>query len=85
MRGLGLRRGVKIVLVTLGLTVAAILLAVLEDKCETYDLWSFFLDSLPWSEKSPFDDVNPVQHEGIIVVPTMYPEEVSWIADELPE
>ncbi|KAK5051886.1 hypothetical protein LTR84_002689 [Exophiala bonariae] len=86
MRGFGLRRGVKIVIVTLGLTVVAILLAVLEDKCETYDPWSFFLDSLPWSEKSPFDDVvNPVQHQGIIVVPTLHPDEVSWIADELPE
>ena len=81
----GLRRGVKIVILTLGLTLAAILLAVLEDKCATYDPWSFFLDSLPWSENSPFDEINPVRHEGIIVVPTLHPDDVSWIADELPE
>lgn len=80
----GLRRSVKLVIASLGLTLVVILLAILEDKCDTYDPISFILVSMPWSaQTSDYDQ--PAEHEGIIVVPAMDRDNVSWITDELPE
>lgn len=81
----GLRRSFRIVVFTVALTTAAILLTVLEDKCDTYDPVSYIMDSLPWLGTDPLDDINLTKNQGIIVVPTMHPDDVSWIADELPE
>jgi hypothetical protein len=80
----GLRRSVKIGIALLALTLSAILLAILEDKCDTYDPISFILVSMSLSAQS-FDYDKPTQDAGIIVVPAMNRDNVSWITEELPE
>lgn len=81
-----LRKSVKIAIASLCLTLALILLAILEDKCDTYDPITFILVSMPWSAQS-FDYDQPPQHAdaGIIVVHAMDRDDVSWITEELPE
>ncbi len=79
----------RLLVVFLLLLTAAFLLAVLEDKCETYRPFSFIAASIPWfktgreARRSVLVDAE-VQ-DKIIVVPALEEENVSWVLEDLPE
>jgi len=70
------------------LVTTAVLLLVLEDKCETYDPLAYIEASIPWSKSAHYSEPAPYnvgQHDKIIVVAALEEQDVSWIPDDLPE
>lgn len=72
----------------LGLVILGL---VLEDKTETYHPLSYLSVAIPWlrcddSQRTPVVASGNVQPgDKIVVVPSLEEEDVSWVADELPE
>jgi hypothetical protein len=77
---------IKTVLALVSIVTTTILLAVLWDKCETYDPISFIEASLHQSESpSILSTSGSTWRDKIIVVPARDTDNVSWVGDELPE
>ncbi|KAK5188912.1 hypothetical protein LTR47_011216 [Exophiala xenobiotica] len=79
----------RILVFFLLLVTAAILLAVLEDKCETYRPFSFIEASIPWlktGREAQLPVLVDARAQGkIIVVPALQEENVSWVLEDLPD
>ena len=61
---------------------------VLADKAATYHPLNFAKVKIPWldctdKQPAPFGNVTP--QDKIVVVPSLEEEDVSWVAEELPE
>lgn len=75
----------KLILAFVALITLTILLAVLEDKCETYDPVSYVQALIPWFHSEQPAPIGSKAGDKIIVVPALETDDVSWVVEELPE